>query len=304
MGCLVPFYPDEDDPDCFTYVDEYDLYERICCRDLFYDQLSSEEENLSKMDKNDKSLQEVVREKREQELLQNKTVSNETENLFKEEEINILPTRSNSDKPVHGTVRGIIGTEELTLPTSEKSVQETLRPRIGTGEVTLPNAGIDDPAYGTEKENSEYLEKLIPSYPARSIKKQPSSTVHNEIKHVVETLCQFPNDSIGDRAWCKLALDEPTITFKDVAEWYTTKSQIADELGLNIITLETIGLPFITILNVIKYAHFLQEGADVRWHDPTTWLPAAYTTFCDGMADLYLLPDDRSSPPSTPGQRR
>ena len=53
---------------------------------------------------------------------------------------------------------------------------------------------------------------------------------------------------------------------------------------------------------MIKYAHSLslQEDADAQWHDPTMWLPADYTAFCNGTAHAYQLPDDQSSPPSTP----
>ena len=79
-------------------------------------------------------------------------------------------------------------------------------------------------------------------------------------------LCQFPNGSNGDRAWCKLLLDSVIITFKDVVEWYRTKSHIANELGLNVTTLETnkLGFPYTEILNVIKYAHFLRQVADTQ----------------------------------------
>ena len=61
MGCLVPFYPDKNNPDTIINVDECNLYERICCHDLInYDKIGTEVENLSKTEKNHKLLQELV----------------------------------------------------------------------------------------------------------------------------------------------------------------------------------------------------------------------------------------------------
>ena len=59
-----------------------------------------------------------------------------------------------------------------------------------------------------------------------------------------------------------MVLDDVTITFKDVVEYYRSKSHIANKLRINVMTLETICLQFIQILNVIKYAHSLQEDTD------------------------------------------
>ena len=43
---------------------------------------------------------------------------------------------------------------------------------------------------------------------------------------------------------------------------YWRKSDITNKLRINVNTLEMIGLPFTQILNVINYAHSLQEDAD------------------------------------------
>ena len=90
MGCLVPFCPEENNPDFIIFVDKYKLEERICCRDLRlnYDKLGTEAENLSKTDKNHKTLQEFVRDK---------TVNSEIDILSKQEELDIF-TLANSDQ--------------------------------------------------------------------------------------------------------------------------------------------------------------------------------------------------------------
>ena len=121
----------------------------------------TEEENLSKSEKLlKKSVQETVR----------ATTCTE--------ELTLLPNLSKSEKPVHKTVQATTGTEQLTLPNSEK----------------LIISGLDHHR-ATKKENSANLEKLRPSYPARSIERQASgfpgsidNTVNSEIKYVIKTI--------------------------------------------------------------------------------------------------------------------
>ena len=150
-----------------------------------------------------------------------------------------------------------------------------------------------------------------PFHPAESIEIQASglpgsidNTVCSEIWYIIEIICCFPNNSISDRAWCKLVLNEPNIKLKDIVEYYRTRFHIVNKYfynGINVMSLEPFCLPFIQILNMMKYVHSLQGDTDAHWHNSTTWVPADCRAFFADKAHAYHLLDDHYSPPSTTG---